>query len=249
MPKLKEYIKDPVGSIKAKIVKREKDKETRRKVELEFQNGNYSDKKIDIDWKKAGPERYELINNLIKDYNYKTYLEIGCRGDDCFDEIKIDHRVGVDPNQGGTLKMTSDEYFEKYDDKFDIIFIDGLHTYEQVIKDINNSVKVLNDNGVILLHDCCPTECYAQYDFPVINQWNGDVWKAIVEARTFDHIDSAVCMIDHGVGVIRKRPNSKKLKIECENFKELKYPYFIDNYEELINPIKYDDIMGWIKND
>ena len=50
--------------------------------------------------------------------------------------------------------MTSDEYFSKFKDKFDIIFIDGLHHYEQVKKDIFNSLEILNSNGIILMHDC-----------------------------------------------------------------------------------------------
>ena len=49
--------------------------------------------------------------------------------------------------------MTSDKFF-KDNEKFDIIFIDGLHTFEQTIKDIDNSIKFLRDKGVILIHDC-----------------------------------------------------------------------------------------------
>ena len=50
---------------------------------------------------------------------------------------------------------TSDIFFENIDkdQKFDIIFIDADHTYEQVVKDINNSMKHLSANGVIIMHD------------------------------------------------------------------------------------------------
>ena len=37
--------------------------------------------------------------------------------------------------------MTSDTFFKNNKDKFDVIFLDGLHTYEQTIKDINNAIK------------------------------------------------------------------------------------------------------------
>ncbi len=208
--------------------------------------GNYTSRFIDINW-DGRPKRYDLINKLIQEYGYKTYLEIGCRSDTTFVSVTVDHRVGVDPASGGTHRMTSDEYFANHNEKFDIIFIDGLHVYEQVIKDIKNAVKVLNDNGTIIMHDCLPNNCLAQYDFKLINQWNGDVWKAFVEARTLPDIDAAVCMIDHGVGVIRKRKNTNMVNLKCDNFKDLKYPQFLDNYKEWTNPVEYSDIMDFIK--
>ena len=47
--------------------------------------------------------------------------------------------------------MTSDEFFKNNKDQFDLIFIDGLHHYNQVKKDIINSVEVLKDGGIILM--------------------------------------------------------------------------------------------------
>ncbi len=76
--------------------------------------------------------------------------------DELFSKIKIEKKIGVDPVSGGTIRDTSDNFFKKNNKKFDIIFIDGLHEYDQVKKDINNSLLFLNDNGVIFLHDCMP---------------------------------------------------------------------------------------------
>ena len=56
---------------------------------------------------------------------------------------------------------TSDEYFESIKDtevKYDIIFIDGLHHNEQVLKDVENSLKHLSEGGSIVCHDCLPSE-------------------------------------------------------------------------------------------
>jgi len=49
--------------------------------------------------------------------------------------------------------MTSDTFFLKNKRTFDIIFIDGLHIYDQVKRDVLNSIKVLNKDGFILLYD------------------------------------------------------------------------------------------------
>ena len=61
-----------------------------------------------------------------------------------FQISRLKKRVGVDPVEGGTHKMTSDHFFSINKDNFDIIFIDGLHEYSQVMKDIKNSLKFLN---------------------------------------------------------------------------------------------------------
>ena len=100
--------------------------------------------------------RWDMIEYLIKKNNYKKYLEIGCDQNQLFSRINIQNKVGVDPASGGNVRETSDNFFEKNKDMFDIIFIDGLHIYEQVKKDILNSIKYLNDEGVILIHDCLP---------------------------------------------------------------------------------------------
>lgn len=212
----------------------------------EARRGNYTLEGIPFNW-NARPERFELLNAVISEFGYRDYLEIGCRRDDCFAKIDIAHRVGVDPAQGGTLKMTSDEYFASHSETFDIVFIDGLHTYEQVIADIKNSLNVLRPDGTILLHDCLPTNCLAQFDFPVMPQWNGDVWKAIVEARTFTGADTATCLIDHGVGLIRKRSNRKPLDIGPSDFKTLKYRDLVANYRVWLNTIEYEDTIGWLR--
>ena len=95
----------------------------------------------------------------------------------------------MDPNpeSPATYIATSDEYFAaNTGDKFDIIFIDGLHEHNQVWRDIVNSLNRLNKNGVIVLHDCNPTsEREQQYSTTPITafSWQGTVWKAFVKAR------------------------------------------------------------------
>ena len=89
----------------------------------------------------------------------------------------MERKVGVDPYSGGNFRGTSDEFFSKNNEKFDCIFIDGLHEYEQVCRDISNSLKILNKNGIILLHDCLPSTINQQAVPRYKAVWNGDVWK------------------------------------------------------------------------
>jgi len=192
--------------------------------------------KLSFDWSKY-PTRYEIIQNTINRKKYKSYLEIGCDQDLLFSKINIDKKTGVDPNSGGTIRDTSDNFFKNNSDKFDIIFIDGLHEYDQVKKDINNSIKFLNNGGVIYLHDCMPESFIRQAVPRSSNVWNGDVWKNIVESRTIKEIDTYVCFADQGIGVILKRPNKNLLKLNIKNFNNLKFQDYYYNYNYYLNII------------
>ena len=88
--------------------------------------------------------RLNIINKIISDFKIKSYLEIGCDQDEVFSKVNMENKVGVDPVSGGNVRSTSDAFFEKNSDFFDLIFIDGLHEYSQVKKDIINSLKILN---------------------------------------------------------------------------------------------------------
>ena len=203
-------------------------------------------KKKRYDWSKY-PTRFEIIQNIIEFKKYKSYLEIGCDRNQSFSNINIDKRVGVDPVEGGTHKMTSDEFFLNNNDKFDIIFIDGLHQYEQVIKDVKNSLNCLTKNGIILLHDCLPRTLWNQV-YPRINSdWSGDVWKAIVECRTYENIDTYTCIADRGIGVIVPRKNMNKLILNKSDFRRLKYKDYYQNHEQYMNLIEHHDIFKTIE--
>ena len=91
-------------------------------------------------------------------------MEIGVETGYTFNNVQMQNKIGVDPSpQFESEKLvlkTSDDFFENLDPstntKFDIIFIDGLHQCEQVAKDVNNSIRFLNENGKILLDDIIP---------------------------------------------------------------------------------------------
>ena len=189
------------------------------------------------------PSRMEVVQGIINHKQYKSYLEIGTFDDELFSFIKCKNKIGVDPSSGGTHRMTSDAFFSKNDQRFDCIFIDGLHHYNQVIKDIRNSLATLNDDGIILMHDCLPVSLGAQSVPRTEVNWNGDVWKAFVEQRTNISLDCYTCYADHGIGVILKRKNRSPLNIINKNFKKLKFLDFYNNHNELMNIIEYDDLL------
>ena len=45
--------------------------------------------------------------------------------------------------------------------KFDVIFIDGMHTFEAALRDFSNSIEFLSQDGVIVIDDVIPNAYYA----------------------------------------------------------------------------------------
>lgn len=185
--------------------------------------------------------RWDLIKYLIDKYKYSDYLEIGCDQDQLFSKVQIQNKIGVDPVSGGNVRKTSDDFFKDNSRKFDIVFIDGLHTYEQVKKDILNSVNCLNNNGIILVHDCMPDNLSKQAVPRYRMLWNGDVWKAIVDLRQDENLEIFTCEMDQGIGVIQKKKNSSVLEID-KPINQLKFEDYFNNYKEYLRVISIDTL-------
>ena len=184
--------------------------------------------------------RWDLIDYLIQKNKFENYLEIGCDDDQLFSKVNIRNKIGVDPVSGGNIRKKSDDFFSTNKDKFDLIFIDGLHVYEQVKKDILNSLKFLNENGMILVHDCLPDSLSKQAVPRYKMKWNGDVWKAIVDLRQREDLEIYTCEIDEGIGIITKKKNTSILKLD-KPVKKLKFKDYFNNYKEYLRVIELSD--------
>ena len=200
-------------------------------------------KRLNFAW-QIKPTRLDIIERFIKKNNYISYLEIGCCKNEVFSKINI-KKVGVDPNSGGTVRLTSDDFFKTNKEKFDLVFIDGLHVYDQVKQDIINSLEVLNNNGVILIHDCLPEKIWEQ-NVPRMNgAWSGDVWKVIPFFRSKSNIDVYTCVADRGVGIISKRYNKNILKLD-QHTKKLKFKDYYYNYKSYMNLVSSEELENII---
>lgn len=208
--------------------------------------------------------RIDIMNFLIRKFDYKSYLEIGLRHPhECHDHIDVATKHSVDPgyeteNNTAKYKMTSDEFFRLLEDdqldvgkeaKWDLIFIDGLHKSHQVEKDVHNSLRHLSEGGTIVLHDCNPpTEHHARcayYDFdtPAGGYWNGTVWKAVYRIRcTQQNLDVCVVNRDWGCAVIRRG-----LQELCD-FDNPFYDFdiFAENRVRHLNLIEPSDLNEWL---
>ena len=184
--------------------------------------------------------RWDLFEILHKKHKFKNYLEIGCDEDQLFSRVDIPNKLGIDPYSGGNIRTTSDNFFRDNTKYFDFVFIDGLHEYDQVKKDIINSLKYLNDNGFILVHDCLPKSLSSQAVPRYKMVWHGDVWKAIVDLRRDENIEIHTCLVDSGIAIIQKKKNTQVLKIS-KKIKELKFNDFYKNHKSFMRIITFDN--------
>jgi hypothetical protein len=217
-------------------------------------------------------DRIQIIQSLIKVTRAKNYLEIGVSKGGCFLKIRARYKMAVDPFFRISLEKKmkwlfknpaniNNHYFEQTSNDFfanhqpllgrrspKVVLVDGLHTYEQALEDVLNSLKFLEDGGVILMHDCNPLTEAAGYrgesprqvkslNLPGWNDvWNGDVWKAIIHLRSLNpELDVFVLDCDHGIGVVRKATATDRLDFKEEQIRNLSYADFNASRSRLLN--------------
>lgn len=153
--------------------------------------------------------RSEVIQNLLALYDAPSYLEIGVNRGVTFHAIRARRKVAVDPkflfdrtmNAADEYhEVTSDEYFAsfcKYDDIFEVIYLDGLHTFEQTLRDLMNAIAHIATDGLIVIDDVLPNNYAASLPDPALAaqirlhlglrdpSWMGDVYKLVFFIRTF----------------------------------------------------------------
>lgn len=152
--------------------------------------------------------RTDVLNWLIREFKYTSYLEIGVLVGQNFRSVALDSRdkIGVDPDVdlNGVIRMTSDAFFESNSDFYDLIFIDGLHLHDQVYRDILNALRFLKSGGTIVCHDINPSSEAQQRVPRVQSEWTGDCWKAWVQLRAErEDLEMSVVDTESGCGIIR----------------------------------------------
>lgn len=153
--------------------------------------------------------RSSLINNFTGLRPDASYLEIGIGQGKTFLAVQAREKIAVDPNikfdyrsrvniDEHYFEMTSDLFFERYieiDHHFDVCFIDGLHTFEQTLRDFTNVLCSSARHVVIIIDDISPGHWVGALPLPIwlkvnpmfreLRGWCGDVYKMIIAIETF----------------------------------------------------------------
>ena len=149
-------------------------------------------------WARAlmpGADYIEILNLLLDFLEPRNYIEIGVEFGTTLKLVKPPIKaIGIDPAPQieGSLaenislyRSTSDDFFAGNDlttilgAPFDIAFIDGLHIFEQVLRDFINFEKYAGPDSLILIHDCLPLDSQTASRTRETQFWSGDVWKIV----------------------------------------------------------------------
>jgi hypothetical protein len=178
------------------------------------------------------PSRSTVIQALLDLFNEPRYLEIGVYRGATFRAVEATTKVAVDPEFAFALpapapgtafhEVTSEFYFGQLlqrGEKFDVIFLDGLHTFEQTLRDLTNSLLCLSDGGVVVIDDVCPVSSLAAVSsYSRFNRlrellhvedgsWMGDVYRLVffIEAF-FQQLSYRTIAEDYGQMVVWHQP-------------------------------------------
>ena len=138
-----------------------------------------------------------------------------------FENVTASVRWGVDPRPQFDVRHlpsavqvhvgTSDEYFDRrpfHGDHFDVVFLDGLHTFRQTYRDLVNAFR-LCPNGIIMMDDVVPIDevsAIPDYGAAVeahrrlglwrpLGIWHGDVLRVVLSLSSY-HPELAFCTIE-----------------------------------------------------
>lgn len=145
----------------------------------------------------------------------KRYLELGYQRGACFNVIAplaeeayavdiLDNYKYIKNNKNLTYYHRTTTAFLKNHDKnkkFDLVFIDADHKHESSLSDFKLVLPLVNDNGLILLHDTYPT-CEEQLS----SSYCSDTYKTAEHIRKAfsDECEIVTLPFYLGVSVIRK---------------------------------------------
>lgn len=166
---------------------------------------------VRADTRPAGPGvALRRINAIAEHIGARSYLEIGVSKGRTFHAVSVPAKVGVDPKfqfevderqQHGAEyhEVRSDEYFTRIanEAKFDLIYLDGLHTFQQTFRDFCNSLACAHNRTVWLIDDILPIDVYSALPNHAEavrfrkqgggsgGAWHGDVFKVLFAIHDF----------------------------------------------------------------
>ena len=219
-------------------------------------------------------KRNYVVQGMLSLFDNPSYLEVGVAQGSTFKNVSAARKVAVDPAfrfdtaeaaeaQPGSVfyDMTSDEYFfsSSADEKFDVIYLDGLHTFHQTLRDLMNSLNHVADDGIIVVDDIWPSSLAAALpaaaDYKAVRKfleiergaWMGDVYRLVMFVDTFCPRWSFACVEDnHGQMVMWQKPRQAVNEREFLEIGAAGYDRAIIQ-REMFNFLPYEQIVENVK--
>ncbi|MCD4535999.1 class I SAM-dependent methyltransferase [Nocardioides sp. cx-169] len=201
--------------------------------------------------------RSKVVQRLLSLFDEPSYLEVGVSRGVTFHAVKARRKVAVDPvfdfdwqteqekRRDTTTyhQVTSDEYFGSVigeGERFDVIFLDGLHTFEQTLRDLLNALDHLSEGGIIVIDDVRPSSYHAslpdhlqsvrvrQWVKGDNKDWMGDVYRLLWFIDTFcQQLTYRTVSNNHGVAVVWRQRRSSVVERSVRTTAELSFEDFV----------------------
>jgi len=217
-----------------------------------------------------GPPYREVLAWVHHQLHPRGYLEIGVESGASFALSQAAVSVGIDPDLSRfphelrtsahrLFEMTSGEFFQRHQRKavfgdiaLDLAFVDGLHRFDQVLRDFSNLERWSHSGTVVLVHDCLPISEAVAEPQRRSRFWPGDVWKAIValqEVRS-DLSISVIPTSPAGLAVIRGLDRSSDILSDnldslVQRYRDLALPSPDRGWPPSL-PVVPNDASGWL---
>ena len=161
--------------------------------------------------------KHTVLAHLHERLQPEQYLEIGV---DTGASLRLARcpAIGVDPapriqpvdlsDDIQLVLLTSDRYFERLrsDTELppapDLVFIDGMHLFESVLRDLANVERIARPSTLVVIDDiypCHPTQALRQRES---GAWTGDVWKIVELLQTYRSDLTLVPLNSHTTGLL-----------------------------------------------
>lgn len=199
--------------------------------------------------------RDEVIQCYLDLFEQPSYLEIGVSQGHTFHALKAARKVAVDPDfqiaredwdlASEYYSLESDAYFAAlagHAHPFDVIYLDGLHTLEQTLRDLMNAIDFLRRDGVIVIDDVWPDSYHASLpsveDMVTVRHaigatdtsWMGDTYRLVHFIQSFlPRFDYATVAENHGQLVMwrGKRDPALVVRRQVEDIARLEFRHIV----------------------
>jgi Methyltransferase domain len=219
-----------------------------------------------------GAPYYQILKWVHQILEPANYLEIGVHKGFSLQQARPGTpTIGIDPLPDieeeliadvTIYELTSDEFFDRYDPTellggpLELAFIDGLHLFEQVLRDLINVERHATTDTVVLLHDCLPLDEVTAGRERTTDFYSGDVWKAtLVLRRLFPELEmiivrtapTGLCLV-RGLDGVGRRLDDEMPEIVA-TYTDLGYDYYLAHRDEMPAeiPNTQDAVRDWLR--
>lgn len=201
-----------------------------------------------------GPDYYAVLGWIHQAIRPASYVEIGIRqGESLRIALPETKCIGIDPlpdlkkplpPNTQIFEMTSDDFFASQsfseilgEATFSLAFIDGLHLFEQALRDFINLERFATSRSIVMVHDPLPLDRITSARVRSTHFYSGDIWKLAMCLRNERS--------DLNIKTIRTAPTGLCL---VSNFGldftlfQRNYDYYVKKYVDLT----FDDYLSQI---